>query len=133
MLGGAFGFNNLAGNTTGALNKAMADMMPGFANMSVEQQPGSYAAGWGDIAAEMDAANSAAGGAYAGQPDGYNGDGGRGAAQGEVTAEPLGEFMSGGYTGAGHDGVVQPWRPAGIVHEGEVVIPAHKVRGLMRR
>lgn len=36
-------------------------------------------------------------------------------------------LMRGGYTGAGPDGVVQPARRAGTVHEGEVVIPAHQV------
>ena len=33
-------------------------------------------------------------------------------------------FRGGGYTGAGMDGVVQPGAPAGMVHEGEFVIPA---------
>lgn len=37
-------------------------------------------------------------------------------------------YMRGGYTGAGADGVVQPAQPAGTVHEGEVVIPAHAVQ-----
>jgi hypothetical protein len=36
-------------------------------------------------------------------------------------------YMVGGYTGAGADGIVNPAEPAGTVHEGEVVIPAHKV------
>lgn len=57
ILGGAFGFNNLAGNPTGALNKAMADMMPGFANLSSAQMPGDFTTGgwggWADIAAGM--------------------------------------------------------------------------------
>lgn len=38
-----------------------------------------------------------------------------------------GEWMRGGYTGAGRDGAVQPAQPAGTVHEGEVVIPAAQV------
>lgn len=131
MFGGALGFNNLAGNTTGALNKAMADMMPGFANMSVEQQPGEFAQGWADIAAGMDAANAAAsGGGPASNPSGGQAD------RGDITAEPLGDptqgFMMGGYTGAGDDGVVQPWKRAGVVHEGEFVVPAHMMRGMMR-
>ncbi len=37
-------------------------------------------------------------------------------------------FKAGGYTGAGHDGEVDPSEPAGTVHEGEVVIPAHAVQ-----
>ena len=43
-----------------------------------------------------------------------------------------GTFMKGGYTGAGHDGVVQPHKPAGTVHEGELVIPHHMVKKMMR-
>ncbi|WP_426957967.1 hypothetical protein [Muricoccus radiodurans] len=39
-------------------------------------------------------------------------------------------FRRGGYTGAGDDGVVQPDRPAGTVHEGEIVIPAEMVQRL---
>jgi hypothetical protein len=38
-----------------------------------------------------------------------------------------GDYMRGGYTGAGPDGVVQPNRIAGRVHEGEAVIPAAAV------
>lgn len=38
-----------------------------------------------------------------------------------------GDWMRGGYTGAGPDGVVQPNRIAGRVHEGEAVIPAAAV------
>jgi hypothetical protein len=41
-------------------------------------------------------------------------------------------YMRGGYTGSGDDGIVQPWKPAGIVHEGELVIPAHIVSRLAR-
>jgi hypothetical protein len=41
-------------------------------------------------------------------------------------------YMRGGYTGAGDDGIVQPWKPAGVVHEGELVIPAHIVSRLAR-
>lgn len=39
-----------------------------------------------------------------------------------------GTWQKGGYTGPGADGVVQPSNPAGTVHEGEVVIPAHQVQ-----
>lgn len=45
----------------------------------------------------------------------------------------MGQFQQGGYTGAGADGVVQPWRRAGVVHEGEMVIPHRVVRGLLAR
>jgi len=88
VLGGLFGFNNLAGTYSGALNKAMADMMPGFAGLSVAQMPGDFGmsdwGGWGEIAAAMDAANmGSAGTAYEGQGPGQ-------ATQGDVMAEPLG-------------------------------------------
>lgn len=39
-----------------------------------------------------------------------------------------GDWMRGGYTGAGPDGMVQPQKIAGRVHEGEVVIPAAAVQ-----
>ena len=40
-------------------------------------------------------------------------------------------MMRGGYTGSGADLVVQPWREAGVtVHEGELVLPAHRVAQL---
>jgi hypothetical protein len=127
-LGGLLGFNGLSGNFTSALNAAMANNYSGFANLSSPQAPGDMSGmgGWGDIAAAMDAAaaeqNAASGsGAYDGQGPGQ-------AVQGEVTAEPLGGFQKGGYTGAGRDGVVQPHKPAGIVHEGELVIPHHVVK-----
>lgn len=41
-------------------------------------------------------------------------------------------WMRGGYTGAGRDGKVQPHMPAGTVHEGELVIPHHMVRRMIR-
>lgn len=40
------------------------------------------------------------------------------------------EWRKGGYTGAGRDGVVQPGRQAGTVHEGELVLNANAVRSL---
>lgn len=54
---------------------------------------------------------------------------------GAMTGQEIMGWQQGGYTGAGRDGVVQPSRPAGVVHEGEFVIPAHMVRkmGLLRR
>lgn len=119
-LGGLIGTNPLAGTYTGALNWAMADQLPGFAGMSVEQVPGDvtgskFEAEIADIAAAMGPTADSA-------------------PRGDVVAEPLADlpgFASGGYTGAGADGVVQPWRPAGVVHEGEMVIPAWLMRGLL--
>lgn len=52
------------------------------------------------------------------------------------TASEFGDargLKEGGYTGAGRDGVVQPDRPANvIVHEGELVIPHHMVKKMMK-
>lgn len=45
----------------------------------------------------------------------------------------IGSWQQGGYTGAGRDGRVQPGRVAGVVHEGEYVIPHRVVRGLLAR
>ena len=42
-------------------------------------------------------------------------------------------FRGGGYTGAGMDGVVQPGAPAGMVHEGEFVIPAGGLAEVLAR
>ena len=41
-------------------------------------------------------------------------------------------FEMGGYTGAGMDGMVQPDRVAGVVHEGEYVVPAQETSRLAR-
>lgn len=76
-------------------------------------------------------------GSFAGEPGGLGSDGG---AVGENTSgggDSKGDtagtgndgpgFMRGGYTGHGGDGVMQPAQKAGIVHEGEIVIPAAQV------
>jgi len=62
------------------------------------------------------------GGFSEGAVAGDKGDAGPGADGGDKG------FKAGGYTGAGHDGEVDPSEPAGTVHEGEVVIPAHAVQ-----
>lgn len=128
VLGGLFGFNGLAGNPTSALNAAMANQYSGFANLSPAQMPGDFNTsgwgGWGDIAAAMDAANAAAQSGTPSNPSGGIAD------RGDIQAENL--FMKGGYTGAGDDGVVQPHKRAGIVHEGELVIPHHMVKKMMK-
>ena len=133
-VGGLLGFNGLAGTPTGALNAAMANQYAGFANLSTPQFSGDLSdpmagyGGWGDIASAMDAANAAASaGGTASSPSGGMAD------RGDISSETLGSFQKGGYTGAGRDGVVQPHKPAGIVHEGEYVIPAHMVRKMMGR
>lgn len=128
VLGGLLGFNGLSGNNTAALNAAMANQYEGFANLSPNQMPGdvsgtSYAGSMADIAGQMDAANAAAQAASTpSSPSGGWGD------LGDISSTEL--FQKGGYTGAGRDGKVQPYKPAGIVHEGEIVIPHHVVKRL---
>lgn len=78
--------------------------------------PGSYG-GFGGPGGSVGGSGPSGGGDFGdygdmGDPGGY----------GDAT------YMRGGYTGAGADGVVQPAQPAGTVHEGEVVIPAHAVQ-----
>lgn len=51
----------------------------------------------------------------------------------EGDAGAMNGFQGGGYTGAGADGVVQPWRRAGFVHEGELVISNPQVQEMVRR
>lgn len=55
------------------------------------------------------------------------GDGGYGGMDGGYGSNAADGWQKGGYTGGGADGAVQPNMPAGTVHEGEVVIPAHQV------
>ena len=40
-------------------------------------------------------------------------------------------YQMGGFTGLGDDGVLQPDKPAGTVHEGEMVIPAHALIAML--
>lgn len=112
--GGGLGAMGAAGMGLGlgGLGAMSGNEIMGFGGL------GAMDGGSGDAAAE--AAAEAAAGGFGGM-----GDMGMG----------MGQFQSGGYTGAGHDGVVQPWRKAGVVHEGELVIPAHMVRmmGMLRQ
>jgi hypothetical protein len=133
-IGGLLGFNGLSGNPTSALNAAMGNQYSGFANLSTPQFDGDLSGpggwgGWGDIAAQMDQANAEAA-AAGGTPSGPSGGM---ADRGDISSEQLGSFKMGGYTGAGRDGKVQPGRVAGIVHEGEYVIPHRVVRGLLAK
>ena len=82
-----------------------------------KDMPGMMNAGFGDMGGgggqDMGGANSNAG------------------KEGDTGA--MNGWQSGGYTGAGRDGKVQPGRVAGLVHEGELVIPHRVVRGLLAR
>lgn len=86
-----------------------AGISPSMAN------PAAYAGMWGDIAA----AGGGGGGGMASAEQG----GGYGLGGGEYGGDAYG-LMTGGYTGAGADGVVQPDMRAGVVHEGEGVLNA---------
>jgi len=69
--------------------------------------------------------------AYGGSESGGTGGTGGGVGGADASDSPGGDgdgWQAGGYTGAGQDGAVQPAQPAGRVHEGEVVIPAHMVQ-----
>lgn len=68
--------------------------------------------GWGDPGSFGDP-----GGAPGDSPGGSPGDSGSGGDG----------YYRGGFTGYGDDGMLNPYEPAGTVHEGEVVIPAHQV------
>lgn len=61
---------------------------------------------------------------------GSGGDASQGGSAGDASSDGAGGmgWMMGGYTGGGADGMVNPYEPAGTVHEGEVVIPAHQVQ-----
>jgi hypothetical protein len=85
-----------------------------------------------------ESADKAAGIGYSGdygagdKGDSSGADGSSGEASGDSNGadgggDKGGDWMRGGYTGAGPDGVVQPNRIAGRVHEGEAVIPAPMV------
>lgn len=121
LLGGPFGalagsvggralMGLLAGNETntgaGMLGNDPKDGMPDMMN-----------SGFGDM-----------GGGGGMDQGGANSNGGK-----EGDAGAMNGFRQGGYTGAGRDGVVQPSRRAGVVHEGELVIPHRVVRGLLAR
>ena len=86
---------------------------------------------WGaGFSPEVQAAIDAMGGT---STDGYGGSPTGGAATGTGTGTEdeggtAGIYRSGGYTGAGLDGVVQPGMPAGTVHEGEQVLNARSTR-----
>lgn len=79
--------------------------------------PGGNAADYGDYGGG-DKGDSAGDGSNGESSPGDPGGGDKGDSNG---------WQRGGYTGAGTDGVVDPARPAGTVHEGEAVIPANQV------
>jgi hypothetical protein len=65
------------------------------------------------------------------EESGSEGQGGMGSPDyGGADTSGGGYNRAGGYTGSGPDNTVQPWREAGIVHEGEIVIPAERVEQL---
>jgi hypothetical protein len=122
LLGGPFGA--LAGSVGGRALAGLLDS-PSAPQAMAQETVGPYG-GFG-----IEVAAPGYGGGMAGEA-GSAGFGGGTATEGS-TGEfggAMGEigFQMGGYTGAGRDGVVQPSRRAGVVHEGEYVIPAHLVK-----
>ena len=65
------------------------------------------------------------------EPGGYSDGGYDDGFDGGYSDDDFGGFQQGGFTGYGSDGVLQPSNPAGIVHEGEMVIPAPMVHAMM--
>ncbi len=120
---------------TGTHMRGVMDAVPGWANMTA-------APSIADKSAEIGfEAPTFAEGQLAGIDGGMKGDAGSigtfgegqnsgpdGGSKGDTSSDPGGvdgnSWQSGGYTGAGGDGVVQPDQPAGTVHEGEQVISA---------
>lgn len=108
-LGGGLAFGPFGGLAGALAGRGIAGLLSGG-------DAGSAGAASDAASAAGGSANSAAagyGGGYGTGPDGWGG------------------LMSGGYTGAGDDGIVQPHRVAKkFVHEGEIVIPHHVVKRL---
>lgn len=138
-LAGGFGLNaQSVGGLLGALGGGLAGgplggLLGGLAGRGIGglMGPGGAGMNMGDIA--NDPKDMPMNGGF-GLGDGL-GLGGMDAANqnAEKDGENNNSWQKGGYTGAGHDGVVQPWKPAGTVHEGELVIPAHMVRMMRMR
>lgn len=114
----AWGGRSLAGLLGSSTPQPMAqDTVGPYGGVGIEVAPMGYGGG---IAGEVGSPGFGGGTAT----DGSTG-------QGFGVDGEIGSWQSGGYTGAGRDGKVQPGRVAGLVHEGEYVIPAHTLRGLL--
>lgn len=130
-LGGGLALGPFGGLIGGLAGRGIAGLLGSQAPQPTAQPT---APGIGSLGGE-----SFGGGAGAGTFGGGLGDigaAGMGLGLGDLGAMTGNEIMGwqgGGYTGAGRDGRVQPNRPAGIVHEGELVIPHHVLRGLLSR
>lgn len=151
LMGGMGGFGPLAGGLLGGLagtalagpfggalgawgGRALAGLLGGPTAPQPMAQP--TEPGIGSLGGESFGGSAGAGTFGGGLGD--MGAAGMGLGVGDLGAMSGNDMMGwqhGGYTGAGRDGVVQPHKPAGIVHEGELVIPAHMVRmmGMLRR
>lgn len=129
-LGGGLALGPLGGLIGGLAGRGIAGLLGSQAPQPTAQPT---APGIGSLGGE-----SFGGGAGAGTFGGGLGDigaAGMGLGLGDLGAMTGNEIMGwqgGGYTGAGRDGRVQPNRPAGIVHEGELVIPHHVLRSWLR-
>jgi hypothetical protein len=137
-----FGLSGQSANSqfAGAFTPAVPSSLADFSDLDLSGMTGSGGgapAGWGGGYGNPGAGDAGFGYGETGDPGGgapggsgdYGGigDSGYGGMDGGYGGNAADGWMRGGYTGAGHDGMVDPYAPAGTVHEGEVVIPAHQV------
>ena len=116
-MGGDPGYSGL--DADAAAQAAMDDMA---GHMSGLDEPGGYSGtGYGTDFSGL-GIDDDVGFDDGGYDDGFDGG---------YSDDDFGGFQQGGFTGYGSDGVLQPSNPAGIVHEGEMVIPAPMVHAMM--
>lgn len=114
------GGNGYADMSPIGIGMAALDGVPSFGGMALAGMQGPEFGGIGDTGnPDGGYADSAGAGGFG--PDG-EGSGGLGA------GNDGNGWWTGGYTGAGQDGRIDPFAPAGTVHEGEIVIPANMVQ-----
>lgn len=113
---------------TGALAGSVAGGM-GYGGLDTSGLSGDNSQGDGGMGNPGDGSTSGGGlGGASGEGGGLNdGTGSSDPGDSASAGSTASGWMHGGYTGHGRDGVVQADKPAGTVHEGEVVIPASQV------
>lgn len=110
-------------NVSGAIGGLFGGVDDGFGGMQGGFTGGGFG-GFGGGEGYGSASDNDASGAGGYGPDGM-GSGGMGAGAGPDG--PGSQWYTGGFTGYGADNLLDPYAPAGTVHEGEIVIPAHQV------
>jgi hypothetical protein len=119
--GGTYGYGTDPANGIGSGDFGAASAAGRGETVGPDNSYGGYGGGYGG-----GSEGGGMGGSSDSASDGPGAGGGVGADGGVGSGGDA--WMSGGYTGAGQDGAVQPAQPAGTVHEGEVVIPARMVQ-----